>query len=466
MKMLDSLGNLKLTETRSTLQGDQSQLEFTRINHQSYPTLAIGHSAAPPPIPPRTLPSDWMSPSGTPPNPVQRMVGTTYVPLDKDTRSIRAAELKELGRWGDAWTIEHDLFQDRQQSLGADHFATLSVSHNLATIRLQSGWPMEAHEWADWLITMIANLRHIPENIHALLMKTESLMGEIKNEQGKHGEAESLCVNALARQQIHLGHDHPDTIDTRARLAMIYNAVGRHDNAITTAESILSSMKRTLGRQHIAVFATALTLLEYIVDGNIHRPCALVREVLELDHYCDVQTAFGMVPLLCRRFEAALGDRHCLTIRAFLLQGTYLTRANLIQEASDILHRTLTISEEAMGSENPLTIEILGAVAVIVKNSVLVLGTGDPSEAIEMYVRLLKWLKRHLGVDDGVTTACLGVLGDLHIAAKQYGEAQGYFTSALASLGRPGRAASLQEIRSIEDKIRLCQDNAMYLGWR
>ena len=130
-------------------------------------------------------------------------------------------------------------------------------------------------------------------------------MGEVLCQKGRYQEAESVCANVLARQQISIGEDHLDTLNTRRRLAMAYNELKRRENAIMTAEKLVDTLKRLLGENHIRVFWAALDALDYVIYNQGGQSAYFPP---------DVQQAFTLLPQVHEELRAALGDRHPVTI--------------------------------------------------------------------------------------------------------------------------------------------------------
>ena len=135
-------------------------------------------------------------------------------------------------------------------------------------------------------------------------------MAEILCQRGKYHEAESICANVLARQRMNIGEDHLDTLETRRQISMAYNALGRRENAVSTAEKPTDSCKRLLEDNHIRVFGVALDMLDYIIyhhDDSSTIPTFMFQS--------DVQRAFGIIPSVHEELLAGLGRTHPLTIR-------------------------------------------------------------------------------------------------------------------------------------------------------
>jgi tetratricopeptide (TPR) repeat protein len=376
-----------------------------------------------------------------------------FTPLDSDPRSIRAAELKNRANWDEARNVEYELFQEHLRTLGADHASTFAVGYDLAEIELESSYLEKASEWCHWVTD---NSRRVFGNSHTLPMRSESLMAEILCQKGKYQEAESIAANVLARQQMSIGEDHLDTLDTRRRLAMAYSALNRRESAIITAEKLTESLKRLLGENHIRVFWALLDALDYLIYNHGEETAAL-RMVFEPE----VLQAFELLPQVYEELRAGVGDRHPVTIRALSLHGRGLTRAHQTMEASETLRRALAVSEDALGPDHPQTIDIVGSIGVMYafQGALHSTSANPPSEAIPWMVRYLKWVEQRRGLDNPETQTTLEMLGNLHLAAQEYEQAQTYFERGLAAC-RGAQATAMQQ--RISTQLQLCRAHTMF----
>ncbi|KAJ5153538.1 uncharacterized protein N7482_010016 [Penicillium canariense] len=432
---------------------DQALLSEQGFLPQPSPHPIMGRTA--PPLPPRmhSNSSTPYPPPGQPPPTTPRVIGALYTALNDDPRSIHAAELKNRGKWDDARIAEYEIFQDHLRSPGPDHVSTLSMGYNLAEIELESSYLQKAGEWCQWVMD---NSRRVFGNSHALPLRSESLMAEILYRKGKYHESESICANVLARQQMSVGEDHLDTLDTRRRLGLAYNALNRRESAIMTAEKLTETLNRLVGDNHIRFYWALLDALEFVIYNHGEETAALVR-VFEPD----VQQAFELLPQVYEDLRVGLGDTHPVTIRALSLHGRGLTRAHQIMEASETLRRALAISEDALGPDHPLTIDIVGSIGVMytLQGALDFTGTNPPSEAIPWLVRYLNWVERRKGLDNPETQTTLVMLGNLHFAAQEYEPAQKYFERALAASRGPQGTAMQQRV---SNQLQLCQANNMF----
>jgi hypothetical protein len=65
---------------------------------------------------------------------------------------------------------------------------------------------------------------------------------------------------AVALREVHLGPDHPHTLNSMGVLSAAYSSVGRQADAITLCQRVLESRKRTLGPDHAETLASMFAL--------------------------------------------------------------------------------------------------------------------------------------------------------------------------------------------------------------
>ncbi|KAJ5651781.1 hypothetical protein N7507_009207 [Penicillium longicatenatum] len=418
---------------------------------QATPHPTAGRS--PPPVPPRmhSNSSTPYAPPGRPSESAQRIAGTIFVATDRDPRSIRSAELKNAAKWEEARKIDYEIFQEHLRTLGADHVSTLTVGYQLAEVEFEGIYFPKAMEWGQWVSE---NAQRVLGTRHALSMKTESLMAEIICAKGRYQEAESMCANVLARQQMTIGEDHFDTIQTRRRLGLAYNGLKRRENALMTAEKIAETYKRLLGENHIKVFAAILDTLEWVLFN--HSETTYVTIHLQPD----VRQAVDMLPNVHEELKAALGQSHPLTVRALSLVGRGLTRAQQTVEASETLRRALALSEEAFGPDHPLTMEIVSNIGLMYmfQEPHYMIGANTKTEGLPWLTRYLNWLERRSGIDNPETQTVLEMLGNLHMQAGEYAPAQKYYERCLAAYGGTNPTVT----QRISTNLQLCRANTMF----
>ncbi|KAJ5360988.1 Tetratricopeptide-like helical, partial [Penicillium brevicompactum] len=413
--------------------------------------MAQNPGPSPPPLPPRihsnsSVPYQTRSLAS-----VEKVTGNMFTPLDNDARSVKSAELKNLARWDEARTIEYEIFQDHLRTLGPDHFSTLAVAYNLAEVELESTFLEKSHEWCQWVSD---NSQRVFGPKHPLTMKTESLISEVLCQQGKYQEAESVGANVLARQQINIGEDHLDICETRRRLAMTYNAMGRREKAVMTAEKLTNSLKNLLGETHIRVFSSALNTLDYVVSNQAGDSTTLI--VMRFQQ--DVQQAVEMLQKIHEELQTALGNSHPETIRALCLYGRALSFVQQSIEASETLRRALASAEESLGPDHPLTIGVVGNIGLMYVQQSAFAFNHDASEAYPWLIRCLNWIESRKGKGNPETQAILEMLANMHFKAKDYESAQTYYERIVEG----ARGGDQRPVERIDSFLQLCRANTMY----
>lgn len=439
------------------IQGNIKQLvEQALLSEQGFIPQTIPQSTgpSPPPLPPR-IHSNGSTPYQTrPTSSMERVSGNIFTPLDNDPRSIRAAEFKNWARWDEARTLEYEVFQENLRTLGPDHFSTLAAAYNLAEVELETSFVEKSSEWCQWVSE---NSLRVFGPKHPLTMKTKSLMSEVLCQQGNYPEAESVGANVLAHQQMAIGEEHLDTCETRRRLAMTYNALGRREKAVMSAEKLTSTLKTLLGETHIRVFASALDTLEYVTCNQAGDSTTLV--VMRFQP--EVQHAVEMLRKVHEELQSALGNGHPYTIRALGLYGRALSLVQQSIEASETLRRALASAEESLGSDHPLTMDIvanIGVMYALQNGYASQLRNNDTPEAYPWLVRYLNWVEHRKGKNNPETQATLEMLANLYFKAKDYESAQKYYERIVAG----ARGGDQRAVDRINSYLQLCRANTMY----
>merc|ERR1711916_145734 len=84
---------------------------------------------------------------------------------------------------------------------------------------------------------------------HPDTLTTRANMALVLESQGKYDEALAMyeAVLAVREREDVLGPDHPDTLTTRANMAMVLNSQGKYDDAFTSMVDAWTGLSRRLG---------------------------------------------------------------------------------------------------------------------------------------------------------------------------------------------------------------------------
>lgn len=430
------------------------------VTEQGYITQPSPSPRAGPPLPPRHTNSSapYPPPSITSQAATQRVIGTLYHPFDNDPRSIEAAEYKNNWKWDDARRVEYTIFQEHLRTLGADHHSTLQVGYNLAEIDLESGYLGKAAEWCQWVSN---NSQRVLDKRHPLAMRAESLMGEILVSQGKQQEGESVCANVLARQQMTIGEDDIDTLETRRRLANAYSSVERREEGIATAEKRTESLKRLLGENHIKTYAAVLDTIELIVAklSSSNEAMAIAR------FHTGTEDIVNVVQEASREMNNLLGPRHPLSIRSLRLLGAcQIFTSGGLTEPSETLRRALATAEENLGSDNPETIQIvvyMGLMYAKQSNPYSYLVSQQNLElAMPWFRRYLDWAKSRDILSSPDPQAILGMIANMYMGKRDYQQAQNYYEQLVSACQK----GNIPVPADVQNMLQLCRMNTRLMS--
>ncbi|KAL4807865.1 hypothetical protein BDV18DRAFT_136296 [Aspergillus unguis] len=418
-----------------------------------------------PPLPPRvhlnsSLP--YTGPPRTPEPSASQVLGVLFQPADNDPRSIQVAKHLNDWKWDDARRAQYPIFQEHHRSLGQDHHSTLLAAYYLADIELCAGCWLKAKEWSDWVSS---NTERALGKRHELTMKAESLAGELMFRLGKMQEGQSVCANVLARQQMTIGDDHRDTLETRRRVALAYSELGQHQEAIQAMMKYSESVGRVLGQDHIVFFASVLDTAEQVLSSRLgdNRQNMLVR-------YMGTDTQTEAVEDMLKELTTRLGMHHPLTIRGMWLSAAMQSlNPDNGSSASETFRRALTTAEEYLGTEHSETMSIVGVMGVMfaLRGSMTEFGYNPYTKdlganiqnALPWLERYLSWAERHHGLGSPDTKSVVGLIGKLFFQAQQYQQAQNYLERVVAS----HRAAGTPVPDDVQQTLQLCRMNTRYL---
>lgn len=148
-------------------------------------------------------------------------------------------------------------------------------------------------------------------------------------------ESEALYQRALQIFGQQLGADHPLVGSALHKLAVLYQALGRYEEAQPLFQRALCLLEHALGPEHPEV---AFPLL------------GLAMVFRQQGHYADA-TPFGLRALRIR--EQALGPEHPLVAETLDGLGLLYQEQGHYEQAEALHQRALRLFEQALGSEHP-----------------------------------------------------------------------------------------------------------------
>jgi serine/threonine-protein kinase len=205
----------------------------------------------------------------------------------------------------------------------------------------------------------------------------------------------ALGDNATAEQQFQiarkrftdtLGPNHPDTLSSMNDLALSYDNLGRHEDALKLGRETLEARQTVLGTDHPDTLR------------SMHRASV---SYWHLGRYEEARTLSEKALSL---LTSTLGRNHSDTLRCMdLLARTYqFLRRH--EEALNLAWETVELRRATLGAENPLTLFSIGIVADVYDN------LGRHEDALRLREESLELLKAKLGA---VHPDTLTIMNDL-----------------------------------------------------
>ncbi len=269
------------------------------------------------------------------------------------------------------------------------------------------------------------------QQLHALIMKIWTSLGNLFIDQGRYGEAEGLFLNAVSVQmqsvmsdqpvlaallnglgnaclfqgryheaeeayqkalqiwEKSLGSEHPQIAHSFSNLAVVYYEEGKYEKAQQFALHALEIRERAFGHRHPQV-ANTLTIL-----GGL----ALMR-----GKYRDAETLHGQALQI---WEQIFGPEHLQLAYALVSLGKVYRVQGVYVKAEQVLQHALDLREQALGAEHAQLIFPLAALGGIYRDQ------GRYAEAEHCLQRVLKLGEQTLGAEHSDLIAPLIELGAL-----------------------------------------------------
>ena len=177
---------------------------------------------------------------------------------------------------------------------------------------------------------------------------------------GRHAEALKLNEEALALRKAKLGPDHPDTLASMTSLANSYTALGRHAEALKLREETLALMKAKLGPDHPETLGSMHNLaISYAALGRHAEALKLKEETLTLK-------------------KSRLGPDHPGTLISMNNLANSYAALGRNAEALKLREETLALMKAKLGPDHPHTLISMSGLAESY------LATGRRSEGLSL----------------------------------------------------------------------------------
>lgn len=194
-------------------------------------------------------------------------------PLELAPILIKAGVVKqEAGQHAEAEELFLKALNLSERELGLDHPRLVPALTSLGALLILRGTPEEAELFFSRALTITE--RHLGHDHPDLVILLNDLT-RLYLRQAAYSCAEPLLHRLLAMKQSK-GEDHPEVATVLASLAVVRQALGRHESAEQLWRRVLEIRERTLAPNHFAL----VTAIEHLADVCSAR--GKLREALEL----------------------------------------------------------------------------------------------------------------------------------------------------------------------------------------
>jgi serine/threonine protein kinase len=230
----------------------------------------------------------------------------------------------------------------------------------------------------------------------------ESLLGL-----GHPQEAIPLFIKAQEIRTTRLGAEHPDTLNTKGRLATGYQDSGRLDLALPLFEETLKLMKAKLGADHPDTLSSMNNLgLAYKLAGKLDLAIPLLEETLRL-------------------MKAKQGADHPETLESMNNLASAYQEAGQLDRALPLFEETLKVVKARRGADHPDTLTIMGNLALAYRQA------GNLDSALPLMEETRKLQTTKLGADHPGTLISLSNLASAYQDAQKLDKALPLFEETL-----------------------------------
>ncbi|KAH8795184.1 hypothetical protein DL96DRAFT_1827045 [Flagelloscypha sp. PMI_526] len=232
------------------------------------------------------------------------------------------------------------------------------------------------------------------------------------NHLGRHADALDLQLPVLGNLKQTRGDQHPHTLTSMNILASSYQALGRHAEALNLQLLVVAHQKQTLGVDHLD------TVLSMSNLASTYQALGKHAEALDLQ--------LSVVAILKR----TLGDEHPHVLRSMNnLSLTYQTLGRLT-EALDLCHSVIANQKQTLGDDHPDTLLSMSNLALIYH------ALGRYVEAVDLQLSVLSNRKRILGDEHPDTLLSMNNLAGSYQSLARHAEALDLYLSVVSDRKR------------------------------
>ncbi|MTV38010.1 KGGVGR-motif variant AAA ATPase [Duganella radicis] len=170
-------------------------------------------------------------------------------------------------------------------------------------------------------------------------------LGELYRREGKLRPALACFEESLNLRQRGLGEDHPDTLVSKANLAMVLRQQGKLEEARFLEECIVEARARQLGPEHVDTLAARSNLAQTLgQQGHLADALALQEDVIDA-------------------YMRLLGAEHLLTLSARAVRAELLLQRGDTEHARGVQEQVLAVRKRLLGAEHADTLRSKAALA-------------------------------------------------------------------------------------------------------
>jgi tetratricopeptide (TPR) repeat protein len=295
------------------------------------------------------------------------------------TAGSLAADLRALGLYRDALTLDKATRPAWVERYGEDHLLSLRATNNLAVSHRLSGDVRAALQLdRDTLQRLQAVFR--AGNLHPLLLASARNLARDHLESGEYREAVEEARDAYRMSADQLGADSAAALDGQVLLGIALRSAGRPDEAEIQFLGALGPLNARFGASGSATLAGRLSYAVNLwaldrfaeAEDEIHRVLAAYERSLGPNHPHALVCRVNLAATLRQRLEPekaaesiaaaldglerVLGSEHPYTLAAEMVDGVLLADREEFDKAAEVGARTFSVLARVLGTTHPDTL--------------------------------------------------------------------------------------------------------------